>query len=266
MKLLALFGLAFIVVAAIGCGGGEGAKEEDTRAADLEALQAKKDARDAKRAELAELIAAQEMAGEEGEEPAAEGEEAPAEGEEAAPDPEAQIAQLEAEIVEMSDELMTSVVDFINADPPVQGEPFNEFQTAAIRMKSAEDIQVADEYINQGGDYRRAIRIYEDALVVDPDNPDLQQRLASAQELRYMSEERFAQVKKGMSQDEVRELLGPVNLRNIREYPDKGVTSWFYTKENGGAAGVHYREQKGELRVYQSDFDAVKPPEEREAE
>ena len=82
-----------------------------------------------------------------------------------------------------------------------------------------------------------------------------------------MTEERFALVEKGMSQERSASgVIGQVNLRNIREYEDKEVVSWFYTKENGGAAGVHFKMSKGVWRLYESDFEAVKPAEERDAE
>ena len=56
----------------------------------------------------------------------------------------------------------------------------------------------------------------------------------------------------------MREVLGPVNLRNLKEYPDRGVTAWFYLKEAGGAAGVYFRKKGGKLTVYKADFEAVK--------
>jgi len=264
LKVLVWVSLLISLVGVVACGGGDEV-QEDTRAADLAALEAKKDTLDAKRAELGELRAALEETGDmEAEAPAEDAVEA-AESEEAV-DPEAKIEALQTEVFALADELVTDIVNFINNDPPLEGVPFNEYQAAAIHMKGAEDALVAEEYITAGGDYGRAIRIYEDALTVDPDNADLQAGLARAQELRYMTEERFAQVKKGMTRKEVRDLIGQVNLRNVRDYEDKGVESWFYTKENGGAAGVHFKERKGEWRVYEADFDAVKPPEERDAE
>ena len=268
LKMLTLIGLAICLVAGIACGGGEEVGE-DTRAADLEALQAKKAALDEMRAELMDLRAApvEPEATDEGA-PAEDAEAEAAEGEEAMEvvDPAAQLKNLEADVFQMSDELMNDVVNFINSDPPLEGEPLNDFQAAAFQIKSAEDALVAEEYISAGGDYRRAIRIYQDALLVDPDNADLQAGLERAESLRYMTEERFTQLEKGMTQDDVRAVIGQVNLRNVREYEDKEVISWFYTKENGGAAGVHFQKGNDGWRLYESDFDAVKPPEEREAE
>ncbi|HEV2845786.1 MAG TPA: tetratricopeptide repeat protein, partial [Thermoanaerobaculia bacterium] len=72
------------------------------------------------------------------------------------------------------------LVELINADPPVQGEPLSERQKAAIRMRSDEEIRLAREFIERGGDYQRAIEIYREALAVDPDNPRLREELARA--------------------------------------------------------------------------------------
>ena len=77
----------------------------------------------------------------------------------------------------LGDELDRRLVDFINADPPREGEKPSGRLLAALRMKSDEDILLAHHFIEQGGDYRRAIEIYEAALAVDPDNPRLEQEL-----------------------------------------------------------------------------------------
>ena len=151
------------------------------------------------------------------------------------------------------------LVAFINANPPIVGEPPTEQQRAAIRMKSDEDIEVANEYIVKGGDYRRAIKIYQDILVADPDNEALKAALASAEEMRFMTKERFATAKKGMSENEIRAALGPVNLRNVRHFDKENVTAWYYPKdERGAAAAVWFRPEKKGLRAYQIQFDAIK--------
>jgi tetratricopeptide (TPR) repeat protein len=175
---------------------------------------------------------------------------------------EAKLEQMEKDIVDKADSFMQSLVAYLNADPMVEGEAPTERQIAALRMKSSEDMVLAQEYIDKGGDYQRAITIYENALGFDPDNEELKAALDQAMADRYMSEERFAQAKKGMTQDEVRQALGQVNLYNVREYEDRDVTAWFYpTAEGGYAAAVWFRENKksGELEVYQIKYDAVNP-------
>jgi tetratricopeptide (TPR) repeat protein len=173
----------------------------------------------------------------------------------AQPDP-----RLQKETQALSDELNRRLAAFLNADPPIQGEPLSGRQQAALRMKSDEEIQLARTWIEQGGDFQRAIDIYKEALVVDPDNPRLKEELARAQARRYMTRETFAQARKGMEPDEVRRLLGAPNLNNVRSYPERGVTGWFYPRDaNGDAAAVWFHKEDGKTVVYLTDFDALHP-------
>jgi tetratricopeptide (TPR) repeat protein len=160
----------------------------------------------------------------------------------------------------LSDEFNRRLVAFLNADPPVQGEPLTRRQLEALRMKSDEDIHLARTFIEQGGDYERAIDIYKQALVVDPANSRLREELGRAQARRYMTREAFVQVQKGMDQDAVRRLLGQPNLNNVHAYPDKGVVGWFYRKDGtGAAAAVWFHKEDGRFTVYLADFDALQP-------
>lgn len=174
----------------------------------------------------------------------------------AQPDP-----RLQKETQALSDELNRRLAAFLNADPPIQGEPLSARQQAALRMKSDEEIHLARTWIEQGGDFQRAIDIYKEALVVDPDNPRLKEELARAEGRRYMTRETFAQVQKGMEPEEVRRLLGAPNLNNVRSYPERGVTGWFYPRDAGGAAAaVWFHKEDGKTVVYLTDFDALHPP------
>jgi outer membrane protein assembly factor BamE (lipoprotein component of BamABCDE complex) len=121
-------------------------------------------------------------------------------------------------------------------------------------------MMVAEEYISMGGNYKRAMSIYEAALMVDPDNEDLQAALAEAEANRYMSRERFDRVDNGMTRDEVRELLGTPYHANVREFPEDRVIAWFYPVDAAGsAAAVYYRARRegDEYKVYESDFEEV---------
>ncbi len=160
----------------------------------------------------------------------------------------------------LSLEFNRRLVDLINADPPVQGEPASERQKATLRMKSDEEIVLARQFIEQGGDYERAIDIYKEALAVDPGNPRLREELARAQAHRYMTREIFDQVQEGMEQEEVRRLLGQPNLHSVRAYPDRGVVGWFYPKDASGAgAAVWFHKEGGRATVYLADFNALDP-------
>jgi tetratricopeptide (TPR) repeat protein len=168
--------------------------------------------------------------------------------------------QLAAEVADGTRELNRRLLELLNSDPPRADEPLTGRQKAALRMKSDEDILIARDYIEQGGDYERAIDIYEEALAVDPDNPRLREELRKARARRYITPEAFAKVKEGMTQDQVRALLGQPNLHNVREYPERGVVAWFYPKDAGGAAaGVWFAEKDGGLAVYEADFEAIDP-------
>ncbi|MCG8454860.1 MAG: outer membrane protein assembly factor BamE, partial [Holophagales bacterium] len=106
------------------------------------------------------------------------------------------------------------------------------------------------------------IGIYDQALSSDPENELLLAAKAEAEALRHMTEERFSQVEKGMSQEEVRELLGTVKSTNVRDFTERNRIGWFYRKEDGGAAGVYFKPGKaeGEWTVESLDFDAVESP------
>lgn len=185
------------------------------------------------------------------------------EGAEAAPtaeELEARVEQLTKQASEMSQALYEKLIEYINTSGIIEGEPLTPEQRQAFDWKAEEDIRIAQEYIDKGGDYSRAIDIYDASLMSDPESQLLLDAKAEAERLQYMTEERFAAVEKGMTQDEVRELLGTVNQRNVREYEDDGTVGWFYRREDGGAAGVFFQERKGEWQVVVADFDAAKPP------
>lgn len=248
------------------CSGGGPSKEDLAKEAEWTWLNETKMELDAKRQELADLKAQlAEMAAEPTEEE--EGEPAPGEGVEGEEvDPATRAEQLQQEVDQLTEEFGGRLVAFINADPLIEGEEPTERQVALIRMKSDEDIVMAREWIDKGGDYKRAIEIYTTALLFDPDNDRLQEALAEAEALRYMTEERFATAKKGMTEDEVREALGQPNLHNVREFPERNVVAWFYpTGAGGSAAAVWFQPDKREvLKVYKLDFKGIKGKDEEE--
>ena len=247
----AALGVLLLATAWVACGPSQEEQADAALEAQWGEVQDLKTALDGKRAELADLQASLATAVEE---------EA-----DTVPDLEGQVAAAEAATGEAFDNFNNKLYEYLNADPMYEGEEPTERQLAAIALKSGEDLLIAQEHIEKGGNYRRAIEIYETALQLDPGNADLQAALERAQEMRYMTEERLAQVKKRMSPDEVRALLGPVNLNFIRDYEDRNVTAWFYPREDGGAAAVFFEKKGDREQVYNVDWDAKKAPEEGEA-
>jgi hypothetical protein len=273
--------VAVVLALSVACGGGGAAKEDQAKAEEWAWLTETQQTLISKRTELVDLVgqleaaAAAEVAEGEAEAEVAEG---GAEAEGAASEAElvattedlaAQIEQLGGETEALTEEFGNRLVAFINADPMIEGEVPTEQQVQALRMKSGEDIILAQEWIERGGDYKRAIEIISTALIYDPDNADLQAALAKAEADRYMVEERWAAAEKGMTEDDVRKVLGQVNLHNIREYPDKDVVAWFYpVAEDGSAAAVWFQPNKksGVMEVYQIKFDAIRPDQPEEPE
>jgi outer membrane protein assembly factor BamE (lipoprotein component of BamABCDE complex) len=242
LGLLAL--LSVSCLSACGQGGSGSGRAGSGQAAEADQewlwLQRSKQALDRKREELAALGPAAGPAG-----PAA-----------------AEPARLTREVATLAAELDRRLIDYVNAHPPVQGQALTHRQRAALRMKSDEDLVLAREHAEKGGDYQRAAEICEAALAVDPDNPALKAELERLRAARFMTSERFFQARKGMTPPEVRELLGAPNPHDVKTYPERGVEAWFYPRdEAGSAAGVWFekRQREEDTHVYQLDFDAIRP-------
>lgn len=255
------------LLALVACGGGTTEEETaDPNAEAFAAMDEMKSELDGLKSQVEALSAslnAEPTEGEGAEGEAAEGEE----GAEPAKTPEeieAEIADLQGQIADKTDDLYAKIIEYINNSGLVEGAERTPEQKKAFDMKADIDISYAQEYIDKGGDYKRAIDIYMQALMSDETNAKLLEAKALAESLRYMNEERFGQVKKGMTQDEVKGLLGTVKTTNVRDFADKGRVGWFYPKSpeaGGGAAGVYFKEKpKGSEKwvVEITDYEAVK--------
>jgi hypothetical protein len=169
-----------------------------------------------------------------------------------------EIEQKDAELTDEAGALNQALTEFINADPPVEGDPVPPATERAISMKADEDVVLAGEYITEGGDYGRALTMYDNILAYSPDNPNVLEAKAEAERLRYMDEERFSQVEKGMTEAEVRGILGRANALNRRNFDDVGRAAWYYPKSpDGDAAGVLFRKKDGRFEVYDTKWNAV---------
>lgn len=118
--------------------------------------------------------------------------------------------------------------------------------TKAIRLYSDECIITGDEFIKEGGKYKEAIDIYNQALSLDSDYSLLKTKIKEAEDFRYIKKERFDKVQKGMTMDEVKAICGFPNVSFIQEKEEKGrkVTAWYYSKEDQTAAGIFFSNGK----------------------
>jgi hypothetical protein len=171
----------------------------------------------------------------------------------------ARAEELAAQNEQLSALFMANMVDFLNSTLTGNADSLTEQQKDVIRRKSYEDMLIARDFVEKGGDYATAIAILEDARALDPGYVDLEQYLEWVRANRYMSAERFAAVEVGMTDYDVRGALGQVNLYNVKTYEDRGVTAWFYpTAEGGKAAAIWFKPgPDGQLVVYSARFDAV---------
>jgi len=163
------------------------------------------------------------------------------------------------EIVAAADGFAVEIVSFLNDNAPFEGEAGSEDYQTALAMKTAEDIELALEYVVRNGDYTKAIKMLESTRRVDPDNAVLLAEIDRLESLRYMDHERFDQINKGMKEAEVVSILGQVNNRNVKDYTERKIIAWFYPKEAGAAVAIFFQRRGGELLVYDKDFNAVKP-------
>lgn len=244
--------LTLLPLTACSTGDDEAAVAQAERSTRLEQLEQQQQELQQVRQELADLEErlAQAGAGD------------PPEGEAADPtELRTQIEQKDAELTDKAGALNEALTEFINADPPIEGEPIPEVTAAAITMKVDEDIVLAREYITEGGDYARAISMYDNILAYAPEHPNVLEAKAEAERLRYMDEERFSQVEEGMTEAQVEEILGKTNPRNRRSFDDVGRAAWYYPKSpDGDAASVMFRERNGRLEVYDTNWNAVPKP------
>ncbi len=171
--------------------------------------------------------------------------------------------ELTAKIEEVNgaaDSFSGQLVQFINNGVDQDLEESQE-HLDAIRMKSSEDLLLAADYVQRGGDYRRAVQILETQAQFDTDNAELAEKLAYYKDWRYITKERFDQLKKGMTQQEVRDTIGVPYHRNVRDYPEQKSEGWFYQKDKDGpdageATAVFFRKSGGEWKVTQLMWEA----------
>jgi len=176
-----------------------------------------------------------------------------------------EITELETRLEGASEETETAfetvqgqLADLLNVG--INEYPDSQETADALMIYSDEAILVADDMVAKAGDYKKAIdhlstaEGYFEAAGLSPYHP-LVAKIAELEDWRYITKERFDQVKKGMTKDEVVALVGQVYFRNIQEDRSKGVEAWLYKKREGGAAGFYFKIKS--QKVYDWNWEAV---------
>lgn len=128
----------------------------------------------------------------------------------------------------------------------------------AATVLANEKIIIGDEYMNLLSRYDKAIESYREAIQIDAANQDAVQRIAQAEQRRFMSLNAFAAVKTGMNEQDVRKLVGLPREDWIKQIVQNGrvYAVWIYPKADGGAAAVYFDNGV----VYHTNWNAAAPP------
>ena len=128
----------------------------------------------------------------------------------------------------------------------------------AATLLAREKIILGDEYMSVLSRYEKAMKLYREALEIDPTNADAQQRIVLAEQKRFVSMTAFATLKTGMKEEDVRRLIGLPREDWIKQVvQNKRVYSvWIYPKSDGGASAVYFDNGI----VYHTNWNAAAPP------
>ncbi|MBV8518070.1 MAG: hypothetical protein JO197_11780 [Acidobacteria bacterium] len=128
----------------------------------------------------------------------------------------------------------------------------------AATLLANEKIALGDEYMNVLSRYDKAIALYRAALEFDAANSIAQQRIALAEQKRYVSMSSFATVKTGMKEEEVRKLVGLPREDWIKQVVQNNrvYSVWIYPKSDGGASAIYFDNGV----VYHTNWNAAAPP------
>lgn len=128
----------------------------------------------------------------------------------------------------------------------------------AAKALAREKVIVGDYYYGVLSRYESALQEYRAALVFDPTNPDIKQRIELAESRRYVPMSTFVTVKNGMKEDDVRRLVGLPREDWIKQVVQNNrvYSVWIYPKEDGGASAVYFDNGV----VYHTNWNAAAPP------
>lgn len=177
-----------------------------------------------------------------------------------------QLEEATKKVTELSKAVDEGYNSLQNILSPLLNTLLNEFPDApqtleALKIYSDEAIVAAEEIVQKSGDYKKAMESlstaegYYEAIGQAP-YASLEDKIKEYEDWRFITKERFDEVKKGMTEDEVKALVGVPYYRNIQEDPKKGVTAWLYKKREGGGAGIYFKTKR--QKVYSKNWEALK--------
>jgi len=176
------------------------------------------------------------------------------------------LAELPAQIVAMNatkderyEAVQATLADFLNL--ALNEFPEDPGTIEGLNIYADEAILIARDTIFQAGDYKKAIdqldaaSSYYESLDLPPYQP-LVDEIATLRDIRFITRERFDLVKKNMTMDEVKEIVGYPYYQNIQRNEKQGVETWLYRKTGGGAAAIYFKMKTS--KMYNKNFEAVK--------
>jgi outer membrane murein-binding lipoprotein Lpp/outer membrane protein assembly factor BamE (lipoprotein component of BamABCDE complex) len=172
----------------------------------------------------------------------------------------AQIEELTASQDATFEEMQAELAEYLNV--ALNDFPDSPDTARALGIYSEEAIIVAYDIVQKSGDYKKAIdhlasaeNLFEQSGLAT--YQPLVDHISELDDWRYITQERFDSVKKNMTKEEVKVLVGVPYYQNIKIDDKRGVEMWLYRKRGGGAAAISFRTKTD--KVYHMNFDAVKP-------
>jgi tetratricopeptide (TPR) repeat protein len=135
-------------------------------------------------------------------------------------------------------------------------ERTNDPRAAALLAR--EKILLGDEYMTILSRYDKAIALYREALEIEPTNAEANQRIAAAEQKRFVSMTAFSTLKTGMKEADVRKAIGLPREDWIKQVVQNNrvYAVWIYPKSDGGASAVYFDNGV----VYHTNWNAAAPP------
>ena len=144
--------------------------------------------------------------------------------------------------LELRQKYVDSLASFLKAFP-------NDKDALALYEK--EELSYARELVKRGR-LAAAMQYYQSILSRHPDRQEVRAELEEVRERADVPRDRFDDLRKGMSMDDVRDLLGDPRRgwTHTMQKGSKVEETWYYKKEGGGMASVSFLDGKAFVAEY----------------